>query len=142
MSYLPARRSGKTNVPSAPVTVSRVRLVPAFFRTTVAPGSTPPPESVTVPEICPVSPCARASLITPLIATSSATPNTILQRRDITLHSSRRRRRAPIAILHAAPTRTGCPFHVCGAPETRAARSYAPVKHLSNNHPQNLRFSG
>src|SRR3954470_12594836 len=84
MSYLPARRSGKANVPSAPVTVSRVPLVPAFLSTTVAPGSTPPPESVTVPEIWPVNPCACTELIVPANATSSADAKTILQRRDIT----------------------------------------------------------
>src|SRR5262245_15054822 len=142
MSYLPASKSGNWNVPSAPVTVSREAFVPAFLSTTVAPGRTPPPESVIVPEIWAVNPCACTELIAPLIATMSAMPNTILQRRDITLHSSRRRRRAPISILHGAPVRDGCPFHVCGDPEIRAARTYAPVIHLSNKHPQNPRFSG
>ncbi len=38
------------NAPSAPVTASRVRLVPTFLTVTVAPGMTPPPESVTTPD--------------------------------------------------------------------------------------------
>ena len=49
-----------TNAPSAPVTVSRTRLVPTFLTVTVAPGMTPPPVSVTTPDIWPVRPWAFA----------------------------------------------------------------------------------
>jgi hypothetical protein len=49
-SYVPASRSGNRNEPSAPVTVSRTWLVPAFLSTTETPGMTPPPASVTVPD--------------------------------------------------------------------------------------------
>ena len=49
-----------TNAPSGPVTASRTRLVPTFLTVTVAPGMTPPPVSVTTPEIWPVRPWAFA----------------------------------------------------------------------------------
>ena len=116
MSYLPASKSGNWNAPSAPVTVSRVAFVPAFLTTTVAPGSTPPPESVTVPEIWPVNPCACTELIVPPTATSSATTKTILQRRDITLHSSRRSTKCADFIHLGEPHSAGCPLTFADSP--------------------------
>ena len=68
-----------TNAPSALVTASRVRLVPIFLTVTVAPGMTPPPESVTTPEICPVRPWALAREAP--TATNIANASTALQSR-------------------------------------------------------------
>ncbi len=80
MLYLPASRSGNRNEPSPPVTVSRVPFVPTFLIATVAPGSTPPPESVTTPEICPVNPWAPTGPSAPLTPINSATAKTSLQK--------------------------------------------------------------
>ena len=100
MLYLPASRSGNTNEPSAPVTVSRVALVPAFLMVTVAPGSTPPPESVTVPEIWPVNPCARTELVAPTDRN---------EHRDDEHHPAKTR--CHVALLHCQAPSTGAEFH-------------------------------
>src|SRR5687768_17826815 len=73
-----------TNVPSGPVTVSRTRLVPTFLMVTVAPGMTPPPASVTTPDIWPVSPCAAS------VGTSARKPATT---RTVATHTVKHVRR-------------------------------------------------
>ncbi len=75
-----------TKAPSTPVTASRVRLVPTFLTVTVAPGMTPPPVSVTTPDIWPVRPWASARVTAP--ATIIANASTALQKRLLTIPSS------------------------------------------------------
>src|SRR3954462_8309970 len=103
--------------------------------TTVAPGRTPPPESTTVPEIWPVSPCARP---VPAAASSTANDSThvdnsltvcllLARRRPHTRSAgsgrtpgSRRHRRIPsgggdYARGRAASNQTGVPLTFCYA---------------------------
>ncbi len=68
-----------TNAPSGPVTASRTRLVPMFLTVTVAPGMTPPPVSVTTPDIWPVRLWASARVAAP--ATIIANASNALQNR-------------------------------------------------------------
>ncbi len=59
-AYGPGGKSVARKCPPSPDTSSRVTPVSSFFTVTVAPGSTAPVSSETVPVIVPLAPCARA----------------------------------------------------------------------------------
>src|SRR3954462_15323082 len=56
----PVGREGAVNSPLVSATIVRVRPVPSLTMVTLAPGTTEPDESVTVPRIVPLTACAPA----------------------------------------------------------------------------------
>jgi hypothetical protein len=53
--YVPVGNCGATYSPNASVTTVRLYCVPSFVRTTLAPATTAPVESVTVPRMVPAT---------------------------------------------------------------------------------------
>src|SRR5512145_2669420 len=64
---------------------SRVDAVAALVKVTVTPGMTPPPGSMTMPEIWPVRPCPSAELGAPPQRANMTAARTTLPRRCRTL---------------------------------------------------------
>src|SRR4029079_10744716 len=66
--YVPGSTTGNTNAPRVFVTVFNATLVASFLATTLAPGTTPPSTSITVPD--------NAVFAAPCAATETAARHT------------------------------------------------------------------